>query len=311
MENFKLQNFGIEKFGTLKKVMLHKPVDSLYKVTKDNFQDYLFDKVPDIDKYLEEHDEYSNLLKTLGVKVFELQDHVDKTSKLLKYLPNLAYMHDSSVISSKGAIISKMCFQGRKCEDKVVKEALTNLGIPILHEFDDSDAFEGCLLLSPETVLVANTERHYKSSILKFISNAMNHFKEIIYVEIPKERRYMHPDMTFNRLGKNLALAYIPAFLDTFLITNEGVKKIDIRDHMEEKEVEIIEVSDNEQQLWATSFVPLKEKTIINYDISLSDKTINTLEQKGVDFIHFHPEALLAGGGSLRCLTLRLHREPV
>jgi superfamily II DNA/RNA helicase len=48
---------------------------------------------------------------------------------------------------------------------------------------------------------------------------------------------------------------------------------------------------------------------IINYDISLSHATIKSLESMGVRFTHFHPEAILAGGGSLRCLTLRLLRE--
>jgi len=36
--------------------------------------------------------------------------------------------------------------------------------------------------------------------------------------------------------------------------------------------------------------------------------TKNKLSCKGVEIIQFHPEALLAGGGSLRCLTLRIWR---
>jgi arginine deiminase len=78
---------------------------------------------------------------------------------------------------------------------------------------------------------------------------------------------------------------------------------------MKARGVELIPVSDEEQQRWATSFVALEPGVIINYDISLKSETRNILESQGVRLIGFHPGALLAGGGSLRCLTLRLLRE--
>lgn len=53
----------------------------------------------------------------------------------------------------------------------------------------------------------------------------------------------------------------------------------------------------------------IHKKLIINYDIFLKHATQNALESMGVRFTQFHPDALLAGGGSLRCLTLRLFRE--
>ena len=89
----------------------------------------------------------------------------------------------------------------RENEEVVVKEALKNLGIPLLKEFNGGDGFfEGCLLLSKETVFVADTERHTYPFIREFISNILNEFNEVIYARIPKARRYMHPDTVFNRI---------------------------------------------------------------------------------------------------------------
>ena len=88
---------------------------------------------------------------------------------------------------------------------------MDRLGIPLVCEFDETDGFEGCLLLGPETLLVAETERHYRRSVEKFIPIALNRFQEVIQVAVPKARRFMHADTVFGRIRKDLALAYLPA----------------------------------------------------------------------------------------------------
>ncbi|MGE5380897.1 MAG: dimethylarginine dimethylaminohydrolase family protein [Methylocystaceae bacterium] len=301
--------YGIEKFGRLRTVMLHRPDQSLSKITEENREFFLFDKVPDVDKYLEEHQQYGDLLKANGVTVHLLSDHVYHNRDLLQRLPNLAYLHDIAVVSSHGAIVSKMSSRGRCHEEIVIREALTDLGIPILYEPDEGEAFEGCLLLSPKTIFVADTERHSRYSISKFIEFILGYFDEVIYARIPQERRFMHPDMVLNRITDQLMVYFPPAFLQTIFITKQASTAVDIKTWMKERQINLIPLSEQEQKQWGSSFVPLEPGVIINYDISLEPKTIHLLEQEGVKFIHFHPEALLAGGGSLRCLTMRLWRD--
>jgi len=301
--------YGIEKFGRLKTVMVHSPVQSLSKVTEDNREFFLFDRVPDVDKYLEEHHQYCTLLENQGVRVLHLSDHVHRNRDLLERLPNLAYMHDIAVISSHGAILSKMSSMGRRHEEVVVGEALSDLGIPILFEPCEGDLFEGCLLLSQKTVFVADTERHDKKAIEKFITHILSYFDEVLYAEIPQERRFMHPDMVLNRITEQLMVYYPPAFLRTFYITREKRTQIDLNTWMKERNITLVPLSDREQQQWGSSFVPLEPGVIICYDISFDEKTLALLEREGVKFIFFHPEALLAGGGSLRCLTMRVFRN--
>jgi arginine deiminase len=202
-----------------------------------------------------------------------------------------------------------MATRGRCHEEVVVGEALENLVIPTLYEPKEGEDFEGCLLLSPTTLFIADTERHSKKPIEKFIEFILQYFDEVIYALIPQERRFMHPDMVFNRMTSNLFVYYPQAFIKTYHITREKEQEIDIKEFMKKRGIEMIALSDEEQKQWGSSFVPLEPGTIINYDISLQQKTINLLESEGVRFIHFHPDALLAGGGSLRCLTMRLLRE--
>lgn len=304
-----LQRYGTEKFGTLKKVLLHKPVESLPIVNAGNYHYFLYDRIPDVDRYLDEHQAYAALLTSLGIEVFELSDLVVRNRDLLARLPNLAYLHDTCAVTREGAILSKMSSGGRQHEEIVVKEALQKLGIPIFYEFEEGQQFEGCLLLSPRTLFVANTERHSQRSIDQLIPRALQHFEEVISVTIPKLRRFMHSDMVFNRVNETVALAYLPAFESVMQHTRQGSRAIDdFQAFMKLRGMEILNVSDEEQRHWATTFVPLKSDTIIHYDFALNSKTKKELASRGVQIIEFHPDALLAGGGSLRCLTLRLLR---
>jgi len=304
-----LNRYGIENFGQLRDVLVHRPDMSLQNITEDNKEYFLFDAVPDVDRDLEEHDRYCALLREHGVNVHYLADHVSRNRDLLARLPNLAYMHDTAVISSHGAILSKMASMGRCHEDIVVKEVLTGLSIPILYEPSEGDFFEGCLLLSPRTVFVADTERHGRRSIERFITFILQYFEEVIYARIPQERRFMHPDMVLNRVTDHLIVYYPPAFLQTFHVTAGSRTEIDLKRWMKERNIDLIPLSDNEQRRWGSSFVPLKPGVIFCYDISYEQRTRDLLEREGVRMIPFHPEALLAGGGSLRCLTMRLYRS--
>jgi len=303
--------YGCDELGKLKSVLMHTPGDELLLVGESNYKHWLYDRVPEITEYVKEHIMYQELLESNGVKVYELADYVEENLDLISRMPNLTFLHDTAVISRKGAILSKMRPPARENEEVVVKEALNKLGIPIFNEFNGSEGFfEGCLLLSKDTIFVADTERHTYSYIQEFISNVLNEFNEVIYARVPKARRYMHPDTVFNRVREDLALAYLPAFEETCLYTEGSREKIDFEGFMlEEKGMKIISVSDPEQSRLACSFVPLESGTIFHYDIALDMETRRKLSQEGVEIIPFHPEALLAGGGSLRCHTLKLCRR--
>ncbi|MDR3565304.1 MAG: arginine deiminase family protein [Negativicutes bacterium] len=300
--------YGTENFGRLKTVMLHRPTHSVREINPITMGYYLFDAIPDSDRYLDEHEQYSKLLQAQGVSTLELSDFVQDNRTLMETLASLAYLHDSSVISQHGAILSQMG-GGRQGEEVVVREALTNIGVPIAYQFSATDHFEGCLILPGNTLLIACTERHRRASVEKFLPTAVSLFDEVIYVECPKARRFMHADMVYGQISEGLALAFLPAFLETFLVSSTETKAVDFVKHMSERGIEIVNISDQEQKTWGCSFVPLEPNVIIHYDIALSAQTHKVLQAKGVEIIEFHPNALLAGGGSLRCLTLQLFRD--
>lgn len=130
----KLLQYGTENFGRLKTAMLHRPTVSIRNINPVTMGYYLFDAIPEPDLYLEEHDGYRRLLQLQGVSVLELSDFVRENRTLMDSLASLPYLNDSSVITKRGMILSQMGW-GRQGEEIVVKEALTNLGVPIAYEF--------------------------------------------------------------------------------------------------------------------------------------------------------------------------------
>jgi arginine deiminase len=220
-ERTKHIQYGTESFGRLRTVMLHASESSLRLITEQNRAYFLFDQVPDVDRFLEEHQSYRRLLEANGVKVYMLSDLVARNRDLLNQLPNLSYLHDLAAVSSHGAIVSKMSSMGRLHEELVVREALDSLNIRILYEPAAGDRFEGCLLISPDTIFVADTERHDRASIERFIAQILRDFDQVIFARIPKERRFMHADMILNRMTENLIVFYPPAFLETVLFTKK------------------------------------------------------------------------------------------
>ena len=85
----KLEQYGAENIGQLRKVMLHCPEQSIRRIMETNQGFYLFDKIPDYDLYINEHKAYGKLLSDNGVEVYELSNLIVNNRELMTYLPNL------------------------------------------------------------------------------------------------------------------------------------------------------------------------------------------------------------------------------
>jgi len=62
------------EIGKLKAVLLHKPGKELERLTPDYLRDLLFDDIPWLRKMRDEHDEFANVLRQRGAKVYYIED---------------------------------------------------------------------------------------------------------------------------------------------------------------------------------------------------------------------------------------------
>jgi arginine deiminase len=304
-----LSQYGCETGGKLQNAILHTPGEELELINEDNYRYWLFDRVPDVAKFVDEHLRFRDLLRSQGITVYELEELAPSCSHLIRKHPNSMYVNDVALLSRRGAMISRMAYDARRGEPEIIKTALLNAGIPIVHEFtSEEDVFEGGVFFGESSLFVAQTERHKRSSVNKFIEKMLPNFSEIILVDLPKTRRFMHPERVFKLIRKNLALAYMPAIHQAFQITSSGTIPIDFVSFIKSRGIEVVNVSDFEQQRHACSFLSIDESVMLHNDTALDTATRRLLVSKGVEFIFFHSDALHSGGGSLNCLTLPLLR---
>ncbi|WP_423062581.1 arginine deiminase [Candidiatus Paracoxiella cheracis] len=84
------------EIASLKKVMLHRPEESLKRLTPTNCKDYLFDDVLWPQKAGEEHDVFASILRENGVEVYLLTDLLRQTlvnQEAKEYLINNMLLH--------------------------------------------------------------------------------------------------------------------------------------------------------------------------------------------------------------------------
>jgi len=62
------------EIGKLKAVLLHKPGKELERLTPDYLRDLLFDDIPWLRKMRDEHDEFADVLRQRGTKVYYIED---------------------------------------------------------------------------------------------------------------------------------------------------------------------------------------------------------------------------------------------
>lgn len=106
----------------------------------------------------------------------------------------------------------------------------------------------------------------------------------------------LHLDCTFNPVGENLALIYPPGFEH-------------IPDEIS-KNYEWIEVRDYEQALLATNVLSLDRNTVISRNHPQCKRVNDEMRNRGLRVIEIDFDGAPATGGSFRCCTLPLHRQP-
>ncbi len=81
----------------------------------------------------------------------------------------------------------------------VVKEALNNLGIPILRQFNGEEGFLKAASCSQKKQSLSLIRKGTLIPLSRNLFLIQWEFDEFIYTRIPKARRYMHPDTVFFR----------------------------------------------------------------------------------------------------------------
>jgi N-dimethylarginine dimethylaminohydrolase len=122
------------EIGRLHAVLLRRPGPELDAVTDFDAMQMRSDLVPDIVRH--QHDLLAEAYRAAGVTV-----HYVERSRIDK--PNAMFVRDLMLMTPEGAIVTRPASTVRAGEERLVAEALAQLGVPILMSVHGSGTFEG------------------------------------------------------------------------------------------------------------------------------------------------------------------------
>ena len=175
--------FGcVSEVGQIQRLLLKHP-RSAFLGTENihhQWQDLNYSAPPDYEKSLKEYEKFVLLLKDFVPEITYLPEH--KKTGL-----DSIYVHDSSVSTKKGLILTNMGKKQREGEPSAVGEFLDGLDVPIVGSISGEGRLEGgdVVLWDKGTLCVGLGYRTNEEGIRQLREFTKNDIEEFIVVPLP------------------------------------------------------------------------------------------------------------------------------
>lgn len=388
----------------LKKVLLHRPGEELLNLTPNALDELLFDDIPDLEKAIEEHDNFAKIFKDEGIEVVYLEDLMAETldqnknlreeflekylkeanisdelaykesKKLLesiketkefvlktmsgitlkelgikndkviynqKYtainpMPNLYFTRDPFSSIAEGVSINSMYSVTRSREtiyaDYIFNHHKDYKGVKNFYGRGKDYHIEGgdILNINENLLMIGISQRTELDAIRVLAKNVLedkdNDINEIIGVNIPNERAYMHLDTVFTQIDVD-TFTYHPGIISTFHAVKFSLRDGEMSEEFIEKSLDDL-LKDalkldkinllpcgggdpiaalREQWTDGSNTLAIAPGKVIVY--KRNTVTNQMLELNDIEVIKLDSSTLTVGRGGPRCMSMPLIRE--
>jgi len=291
-----------------------------------SFDEIYHQVTKDINQILEEDIEAYG--ETAAIRI----NHVLSLAKKLP-LANIFYGRDQSQTLADKIILSELKWDIRKPEVGVYKEALIELGYQhSLVEIASGPLEGGDMAILEDTCYIGVGSRTVLSAVKELCQKLgdtfekhgiqlvavvnQQHVEEITGLAAPTEdhMRVMHLDMFWIPLRKNLVMAnseeidrrtVLRVFIQNGKVATEELGSF--RKFLNEKGIEIMEVTTQEQRNFATNLLNLGNDTVI-VALSKNERVNKELQDRGFRVVSAELNKLVNGYGATHCLTAPIKR---
>lgn len=388
----------------LKKVLLHRPGEELLNLTPNALDELLFDDIPDLEKAIEEHDNFAKIFKDEGIEVVYLEDLMAETLDqnknlreefLAKYLkeanisdelayreskkflesikdtkefvlktmsgitlkelgikndkviynqkytainpmPNLYFTRDPFSSIAEGVSINSMYSVTRSREtiyaDYIFNHHKDYKGVKNFYGRGKDYHIEGgdILNINKKLLMIGISQRTELDAIRVLAKNVLedqdNDINEIIGVNIPNERAYMHLDTVFTQIDVD-TFTYHPGIISTFHAVKFSLRDGEMSEEFIEKSLDDL-LKDalkldkinllpcgggdpiaalREQWTDGSNTLAIAPGKVIVY--KRNTVTNQMLELNDIEVIKLDSSTLTVGRGGPRCMSMPLIRE--
>jgi N-dimethylarginine dimethylaminohydrolase len=212
--------FGVRTaYGTLARVLMHRPGPELQKVTPETLAEFHFTRPVDVDRFVADYDAMLGLFEAHGVEVLLLRDLLADDADAVGYMqhrPNLTYTRDLAAVFASGAVLMRPHLKGRWGDQEMMARAFRRLGVPILGAIEAPGYLEGGgVTLIGDDIAVASLCDRANEEGLRALREIILGRDVKYFLEVPLPFGHVHIDGIFMVLDERLCLIYQES-LDVF-----------------------------------------------------------------------------------------------
>jgi N-dimethylarginine dimethylaminohydrolase len=288
--------FGcVSEFGQIQRLLLKHPRAAFLGTEniQQQWQELNYLAPPDYEKTLEEYENFVLLLKEFVPEITYLPEH-EKTGL------DSIYVHDSSVSTKSGLILTNMGKKQREAEPMAVGEFLDGLDVPIVGSISGEGRLEGgdVVLWDARTLCVGLGYRTNEEGIRQLREFTKNDIEEFIVVPLP---HWKGPDDVLHLMSLISPIDFDLAVVYSRLLP------VPFRNWLIRRSVKLIEVPESEFESMGCNVLALAPRRCIM--IEGNPKTRQKLLDEGVEVMEYSGEEIsVKGAGGPTCLTRPLLR---
>lgn len=279
-----------------------------------------------------------------GLRKTEIQNRVKKN--LTDYLsndypffvdpmPNLYFTRDPFATIGHGITLNKMNTRTRNRETLLAKYIFQYhpkyRGTPVYYDRIQRESLEGgdLLILNQETVAIGISQRTHPNAIEQFAKKLLTEdstFQQVLAVDIPKTRSFMHLDTVFTMVDRNTFTIHpnISNNLHIFVITlkyrqlqiqeETGTLEDILKKYLNLDQVTLLpcgngSIIDAAREQWndGSNTLAIAPGKVIVY--ARNHITNEILRQNGLEVLEIPSSELSRGRGGPRCMSMPLIRD--
>jgi N-dimethylarginine dimethylaminohydrolase len=303
--------YGVRSgYGDLKRVIMHRPGEELYKVTAKTLTEFNFDCPVDVEAFQTDYDAMLDTFHQHGVETLLLTDVLADDDDAIGYIrnrPNMTYTRDLATVFKSGAVLMGPQLRGRWGDQAMMGRAFNKLGIPILGAIEQPDFLEGggVIPIGEDTIAASICDRANE--------NGTRALREIVlgndaqyFLDVPLPFGEIHIDGTFMVLDEKLCVVHEPTF-EVFPCRLYEAGKSDFRhvmflDFLAERGFTCITFDDDERDaMCANVTITRRGKSAIGF--AGAPRVNAEIESHGIAITTVSGETLALGNGGPHCMS--------
>jgi N-dimethylarginine dimethylaminohydrolase len=306
--------YGVRNaYGSLKRVVMHRPGPELDQVTAATLREFNFERPVDRKRFVADYDAMLAAFRGHGVEVLLLREVLAGDEDSLGYIdlrPNMTYTRDLAAVFSRGAVLMGPHLKGRQGDQEMMGRAFRRLGVPILGRIEPPGYLEGggVTLIGEDTAVASLCDRANQEGTRALRGLVLG--KDVKYfIEVPLPFGHIHIDGIFMVLDEALCLIYEPS-LSVFpcRLYEQGKtepRHVLFRDFLDKRGFTCIPITDEERRGGHLNVV-VTERSRKAVAFEQARRLREEIGRFGWQVAAFPADELFMGRGGAHCMTCPL-----